>query len=127
MFPRLCVTLLTTGSLGVQSEVTAYAPLPISSPDRSIVDMRIDEVLERPLRYNQHGLSYYIQSTGATKVVLKQHHPLTGDTVLNVSTGILHALHLKPTIEQRLDLHLTFSLSIYNEAEEMIKLAVVKS
>lgn len=127
MFPRLCVTLLTTGTLGVQSEITAYSPLPLSSPDRSLIDMRIDEVIDRPLRYNQHGLSYYIQSTGATKVILKQHHPITGETVLNISTGIMHALHIKPTIEQRLDVHLTYSLSIQNVAEEMIKLSVVKS
>lgn len=127
MFPRLCVSILTTGYLGVQSEISAYSPVPLSGADKSLIDMRIGEVIDRPLRLNQHGLAYFIQSTGNTKVVLKKHHPLEGVTVMNESVGVMHALHIKPTVEDRLNVHLTFSLEITNQDAEMVKLAVVKS
>ena len=127
MFPRLTATILTTGNLGVQNEVTAYAPLPLSGAGKSSIELHIGETRTLPIKYNQHGMCYFVQSTGKLKVELIRHNPLADDELVNTSTGTIHALNTKPNIEERLNVHLTYSLRIANVEGEMIKVSVVKS
>lgn len=128
MIPRIALNVLTTGELGWQNEVTAHAPLPLSGADKRLIDMNIGEVLEDTIRMNQHGIAYYIQSTGDVKVVLIKEDTFNNvSTPINVSEGTLHILHIKPTTEQRLDTHIKYKIRVTNVLGEINKVAIVKS
>ena len=127
MFPRIELKLLTTGELGVQNEIDAYGLLPLTGADKRSIDLLIGQTLIDEIRYNAHGLCYLIQSTGDITVEVVRHDPLNGDSIINSSSGVIHMLHLKPSVEDRLNIHVTHTIRVTNASKEIIRLALIKS
>ena len=125
MFPRLELKVTSTESNSIQSVADAICTLPLNSNAKTLKEFRINESSDYDLDYNQHGLVYFVQSTSPVTVELIRQSPIEEDEILNFSEGTLHALHIKPTIEQRLDVHLTYVLRVRNTSGEMCKASII--